>query len=283
MKEIVVGADASDASTDAVRFAGGLAARTGAALTVVHVRPALPAWVDQRSPDEDEVEGYWTVVTRSRSARALAGSGAIWTFEVRDGDPARQLGAAARERGADLIVVGACQPAARHVPWHRSVPNRLVRHADRPVLVVRPGRPQVREVVVGADATRSGAEAAAFAGRLARDVGAHLTVVYVRDVPVGYSGPPIDGPVQLEAYFEQVEALVRGRVSRALAALEVAWDFRVGAGGEPAEVLDRAAEEADADLVVVGCQRRSALGRALAGSVSAELGRHAHHAVLVVR
>ena len=63
----------------------------------------------------------------------------------------------------------------------------------------------------------------------------------------------------------------------------MAWDFLACAGGEPAKELDRAAEEVDADLVVVGCQRRSALGRALAGSVSAELVRHAHHPVLVVR
>jgi nucleotide-binding universal stress UspA family protein len=107
--------------------------------------------------------------------------------------------------------------------------------------------------------------------------------VYVRHIPVGYAGPPICGPAQLEAYFQQVAARVRGRVGRALAPLEVAWDFRVRAGGEPADELDQAAEEADADVVVVGCQGRSALGRALAGSVSAELVHHAHRAVLVVR
>jgi nucleotide-binding universal stress UspA family protein len=283
MKEIVVAVDDSDASVDAVRFAGGLAARSGAALTLVHVRPAPPPWIDQPSPDEDEDEAYLTAVSRSRTREALHGCAAPWSFEVRDGDPARQLEAVARERGADLVVVGACRPATRRVLRPRSVPNRLVHHADRPVLVVRSGRSQVREVVVGVDATRSGAGTARFAGRLAKATGAHLTVVYVRHIPVGYEGPPIAGPVQLERYHEQVEAMVRCRVTRALAPLGIAWDFRVRALGEPAEQLDQVAEEADADMVVVGCHGRSALGRALAGSVSTELVEHAHRAVLVVR
>jgi nucleotide-binding universal stress UspA family protein len=284
MKEIVVGVDDSDASVDAVRFAGGLAAKSGAALTVVHVRPAPPSWIEQPSPDEDEVEAYLTAVSRRRSRLALDGCAASWSFEVRDGDPARQLEAAARERDADLVVVGACRPATRRLLRPRSVPNRLVHHADRPVLVVRSGRSQVREVVVGVDATPSGADTARFAGRLAADVGGHLTVVYVRHIPVGYSGPPISGPRQLEAYYEKVKAMVRRRVARALARLDAAWDFQVRAVGEPADELDQAAEEAGADVVVVvGCHGRSALGRALVGSVSTELVQHANRPVLVVR
>jgi len=108
-------------------------------------------------------------------------------------------------------------------------------------------------------------------------------VAYVRHIPAGYSGPPIVSATQLEAHYERVEARVRARVNRALAPLGVAWDFHVRVGGEPAEELDRAAEELDADVVVVGSQGRSALERALAGSVSTELARHAHRAVLVVR
>ncbi|HEX6677235.1 MAG TPA: universal stress protein [Actinomycetes bacterium] len=283
MKEIVVGVDDSDASVDAVRFAGGLAARSDAALTLVHVRPAPPSWVEQRSPDEDEAETFLTAASRRRSRQALDGCGVSWSFEVRDGDPARQLEAVARERDADLVVVGACRPATRHVLRPRSVPNRLVHHADRPVLVVRSGRSQVREVVVGVDATPLDADTAWFAGRLAKAAAAHLTVVYVRHIPVGYAGPPIATPSHLERYYEKVEALVRRRVARVLAPLDMAWDFMVRAVGEPADELDQAAEEAGADVVVVGCHGRSALGRALVGSVSTELVQHANRPVLVVR
>jgi nucleotide-binding universal stress UspA family protein len=283
MKNIVVGVDDSDASLDAVRVAGGLAARAGVALTVVHVRPAPPYWIEQPSPDQDQVEAYFTALLRRRSTEALDGCGTPWTFKVRDGDPARQLEAVARERGADLVVVGACRPAARRLLRPKSIPNRLVHHANRPVLVVRSGRTQVREVVVGVDATPLDVGTARFAGRLAKATAAHLTVVYVRAIPVGYEGPPIATPSHLERYYQKVEAMVRRRVAGALAGLDVAWDFRVRAEGEPAEELDRAAEEADADVVVVGCHGRSALGRALVGSVSTELVQHARRAVLVVR
>lgn len=187
----------------------------------------------------------------------------------------------ARERKADLTVVGAC----RHSGTERlgSVSNWLVHHADGPVLVVRDRAGELREVVVGVDAGDRGAVPAVFAGRLARDTGAHLTVVYVRHVPAGYLGPPIVGTAQLEAYFDRVAARLRSRVGRALAGAGVAWDFDAGARGDPAEELDRVAEEAGADVVVVGSRGHSALGRALAGSVSTALARHAHRAVLVVR
>jgi Universal stress protein family len=62
MKDIIVGVDASDTSVDAVRVAAGLAAQTGAALTVVHVRRAPPSWVNQPMPGEDEVEAYVTLL-----------------------------------------------------------------------------------------------------------------------------------------------------------------------------------------------------------------------------
>lgn len=81
---------------------------------------------------------------------------------------------------------------------------------------------ELRRVLVGVDAHDPAAGAAAFAGRLAKDTGAQLTVVYVRHIPAGYSGPPIVTAAQLEAYYERVEARVRARVDRALAPLGVA-------------------------------------------------------------
>jgi nucleotide-binding universal stress UspA family protein len=196
MREIVVGVDASDASMDAARFAGGLAAKAGSALMVVHVRQArTPRAVERRIQD--------------RLVAALEGPAVSWTFEIHDGDPARRLRRVARERKADLIVVGAC----RHSGTERlgSVSNWLVHHADHPVLIVRDRACELREVVVGVDAGDRGAKPVLFAGRLARDTGAHLTVVYVRHVPAGYMGPPIVGTAQLEAYFDRAAARLRCR------------------------------------------------------------------------
>jgi len=106
-----------------------------------------------------------------QSARALGESQAPWTFEVRDGDPAAQLELVGRERGADLIVVGACTHTAMYRLRLGSVSNWLVHHADRPVLIVRSRCCELRQVLVGVDAHDPGAEAAGFAGRLAKETG----------------------------------------------------------------------------------------------------------------
>jgi nucleotide-binding universal stress UspA family protein len=53
--------------------------------------------------------------------------------------------------------------------------------------------------------------------------------------------------------------------------------------GDPADVIVRAAKDADADLVIVGTSGRGAIGRSLLGSVSTKVVHHAPCDVLVVR
>ena len=60
------------------------------------------------------------------------------------------------------------------------------------------------------------------------------------------------------------------------------WRLEVRTG-DPAVQLERAAEETDADLVVVGARGHSVARRLLLGSVSSRLLHHAHRPVLVVR
>ena len=55
------------------------------------------------------------------------------------------------------------------------------------------------------------------------------------------------------------------------------------AHGDPARAIAHCAEEANADLIVVGTHGRGTVGRALRGSVSAGLLHHAPCDVLVVR
>ena len=50
----------------------------------------------------------------------------------------------------------------------------------------------MERIVVGVDGSQESIRAVAFAGRLAAETGAGLTVVYVRHIPVGYYGPPLE-------------------------------------------------------------------------------------------
>jgi nucleotide-binding universal stress UspA family protein len=130
--------DASDASLEAAQFAGRLAEQTGAELTVVHVR-ASPFPVAEQDLDVGELETYWQAAEQHaahQTSQALAGCTAQWSFQVRAGDPAQELERVARERQADLLVVGRRGHTVVHRLLLGSVANRLLHHADRPVLVV---------------------------------------------------------------------------------------------------------------------------------------------------
>ena len=126
MKRIVVGVDGSEDSIQAV------ATETDACLTVVYV---------QRLPvvGPPELERNHRMAERRvarRVVKALMPLTVPWDLEVGGGDVAEEVQRVARERGADLIVVG----TRRQGPIGRllggSVSTQVVHHADRPVLVV---------------------------------------------------------------------------------------------------------------------------------------------------
>jgi len=133
----------------------------------------------------------------------------------------------------------------------------------------------MKRIVVGVDGSEDSIQAVAFAGRLANETGACLTVVYVQHLPVV-------GPPELERNHRMAERRVARRVVKALMPLTVPWDLEVG-GGDVAEEVQRVARERGADLIVVGTRRQGPLARLLAGSVSSRVVHHADRPVLLVR
>jgi nucleotide-binding universal stress UspA family protein len=143
--------------------------------------------------------------------------------------------------------------------------------------------PEMRRIVVGVDGSRKSIQAVAFAGRLATETGAGLTVVFVRHIPPGYYGPPLEvESAELERHYRLAEQRVARRVVKALTPPTVPWDLEVGSG-EVAEEVQRVARERGADLIVVGTRRQGPIGRLLGGSVSTRVVHHADRPVLVVR
>jgi nucleotide-binding universal stress UspA family protein len=139
MREIVIGADSSDAAAEATRRAGRLAKETGATLTVVHVH-YLPSLATPQVIGLEDLQARWKEADRlvpERTADVLDPLGVPWRFEVRTGEPAAELEALAAERRADMIVVGNRGHGLAHRLLLGSVSNRLVHHADQPVLLVR--------------------------------------------------------------------------------------------------------------------------------------------------
>lgn len=136
IRRIVVGVDFSPAGDRALREAVAVALHVGARLHLVHAihlpTPLAPL-------DELRVEEHvWALAGSELARRAedAATGGLAVSSEVRSGLPADMLCEVARERRADLLVVGSHgrSPLAHLVLG--SVAERTLRHAPCPVLVV---------------------------------------------------------------------------------------------------------------------------------------------------
>jgi nucleotide-binding universal stress UspA family protein len=128
---IVVGVDGTASGEAAAQAAIAWAERLDAGVVFVFVR---------RPPMDALGEPYYgrrveaaTLAARSALAPALeaaTAAGVSASSEIVDGRPAQRLVELARLRQARLLITG---PRTRR--RHRSVPRRVVRSADRPVLV----------------------------------------------------------------------------------------------------------------------------------------------------
>jgi nucleotide-binding universal stress UspA family protein len=138
-----------------------------------------------------------------------------------------------------------------------------------------------RHILVGVDGSDASAQAAEMAGRLAADLDAKLTVVFVRQLPAVPTSP-FGVTMNLDVLWEDQERLASSRAAEVLDKLAVAWRLEVRTG-DPALQLELGADEHDADLMVVGAHGHSVAHRLLLGSVSTRLLHHARRPVLVVR
>ena len=129
-KHILFATDFSDTSLNALPHALSLAKEKQATLTFLHLIPLLP------HDHQEKIEQ----TTRERlKALMPAEPGCKPEFEVRFDTPVHGILQVARERQADLIVMGVGKPAAAplgsHSPW--STASDVVREAPCPVLTVR--------------------------------------------------------------------------------------------------------------------------------------------------
>jgi nucleotide-binding universal stress UspA family protein len=137
---ILVPVDFGDASAHAVRAAGALAERVGARLTVLHAESLeAPPYFTHDQIDKLERQ---RIEARGRATRYLAEFAEGLTKTpidplVVDGPPVEAVLRAAP--ACDLIVMGTHGHRGPRLWWLGSVAERVVRAADRPVLIVRTG------------------------------------------------------------------------------------------------------------------------------------------------
>jgi nucleotide-binding universal stress UspA family protein len=144
-------------------------------------------------------------------------------------------------------------------------------------------KPSSRRILLATDGSEEAKLATRAAVKLAKSTGSELHVVHVKLIPIS---PPYPEVLDWREDLEYAEGEARELLDEQVKKVENAGGAVAGIHlreEQPAEEIVALAEELGIDLIVVGSRGRGRIRRALAGSVSDWLVRHAHCPVLVVR
>lgn len=136
---LLVAVDFDDASRRAVDLAKSLAGPLGASIALVHVYH-VPVYT-YPSLDPTILPGFHAELTAAARASLseLAAAVGVPDAVLREGDPAPEILAEARERGATMIVMGTHGRRGIAHALLGSVAEQIIRRSPVPVLTVRGG------------------------------------------------------------------------------------------------------------------------------------------------
>ena len=207
--------------------------------------------------------------------------------EVNEGRPAEVILERAAALRADLIMIGAKGLSAPHEYRLGSTAHKLAHYAQCSVLIARPAEHvQPINVLLAIDGSLEAARAVEFVCHLAMPHWAEVTAVSVAEITIGVPAgehkvvadvPEVVRRTLLDAsetYVEQAAAQLRP------AGVEINRAVYVG---QPSVEIIRAAEEHDADLIVLGARGQTRAEPFQLGGVAQKVIKYAPCSALVVR
>ena len=225
---------------------------------------------------------------QAAAREALSHSSAALRFSTHAGSPADVILNVAEESGAELIVVGASGHTAIERFFIGSVAERVARHSNIPVLVVRPPAREIRTVILAVDNSPDSDIAVRWMRSLPLPPEAEVHVVtFIPNLESIMRArfallPPLSEHLETLDQKERQAAQTRSQEARTL--LESSGKRAVTElrSGDAIVGLARLATEMGADLIVLGSRGESPLERFLLGSVSDSTLRHATCSVAIV-
>jgi nucleotide-binding universal stress UspA family protein len=141
-------------------------------------------------------------------------------------------------------------------------------------------------ILLATDGSKEAQLAATTAADLAKSTGSELHVVHVGEIPLVYHPETHTYRAEHEEHGKEAQQLLEAEVARVkeAGATEAQSHLRLGRANVRAdEEIVELAQGIDAGLIVMGSRGQGRLRRALVGSVSESVVRHAHCPVTIVR
>lgn len=277
LRNVIVGVNGLDGGRDAIALAQAL---RPVRMTLVGVHDRDPFRTRASTAGYERAVGEDTSrMLEGARARAQAPDAEI--LAIGDASPARALQRLARERGADLIVLGAPHRGPVGRVLLGDVGRGVLHHAPCPVAIAPKNTTASPPRIVGVayDGSAEARVALDLAHAWAREHRAALGLWVVWDTPVGTL--PVERAAP--AHLEHVDAAARRRADEVLAeALDGLPGSTAGHAvrGRATSELVKVAE--GVDLLVVGSRGLGLSARVSLGSTSDYLVHHASCAVIVV-
>lgn len=277
-RSILVATDYSPASATAVKLAARLAKEFHARLCVLHaVEPDLYV-ADMAGPVPDlqlvnlqaERENLHNYAEHIPDLRTVKHKQIVFLGSTSDA-----IQSAGQANGIDLLVVGSHGRHGLAKLALGSVAECAIRRLEYPVLVAGPmcdkTFPPIRSIVLATDFSGEASRSVQYAGSLAQDYNARLTVMHVL--------PPTGTPEE-----QKVELRTLGKLRDLLPSDCGEWctlQYQVKTGDIAAAVIG-SAQENKANLIILRARRRSTLADHLPRTKISAIIRGAHCPVLVV-
>jgi nucleotide-binding universal stress UspA family protein len=272
-----------------------------AKLTLLHVYTGVPVapaegpttWFAPLEPQERKRLVAW-LADAAAPARA-AGVGV--EAQVVEGRPVPEILRVAKEHAAGLIVLGTHGRSGFDRLFLGSVTERVLRHAPCPVLTVttravpayREGRPPFERIVCPVDFSDASTRSLEHALSLAQEARARVTLMHaIEQFPPEEEGTMAHFEMarfDMAGVHQAMEKIARARLEQAIPEGARDWcrpEILVARGRAWRAILE-AAEERDADLIVLGVHGRNPVDLTFFGSTTQHVVRAARCPVMVTR
>ena len=280
-KNVLIAIDGSRSSLIAEETAMGIAKRTGAEITVLHVLP-------YRRPYKELAEEYHmpsdvgeTILssleqraeTIIETARALFFDEGIKTkteIVTAEGDIAEGILQFAKGN-FDLILVGAHGENEKDPYALGSVTKKLLMHTKLPLLIAKQ-QTSLSKILVCVDGSPNSTDASKCASIIAGKMGSKITFLNIQERQLREASVKTAKDVG-----QQILSRVMASVGKTKVKIDQALEF-----GVPSNEIAEKAEKGDYDLIVLGKKGYGIVERFLLGSVADDVAQRSKRSVLIV-